>query len=438
MVDTYNSAITTGETSGLEKNNPKPRTIQFSTFNNIGVGGPGSAIYIQGQNVFVVGCYFNVSSDNSVGIDGGQFISIQNNIAINVQYFVLIDKKDGMIASHDISISNNVVNNAGRGIIVFGGVPEVYNVIISDNVFNRTTSDTTLEVRGGSNFAITDNVIARSQGVGLNFRGNYSVIQNNIIYASEAGGMTFYESSYNLVAGNSIHDNGAAGINYGGLYLTYSTNCTIADNIIYNSYSNYSRFGIYESIGSDYNTIIGNHLSNNRIFQLQSTGTHTNIHYNTGYITENHGFGTITGAINYVSLRMAVLQHRQISSLLEITQALDGAWSQLSVSMISLLISRISPERIFGGSTGMRRSEYESDRSEEQGFEPRNLRPSTDKCFASDHSRQLGECFGCSRHSYMGMAGELTHLQGLIIIAIGLYWFVFVDNSHSWLGWGSV
>jgi len=36
------------------------------------------------------------------------------------------------------------------------------------------------------------------------------------------------------------------------------------------------------------------------------------------------------------------------------------------------------------------------------------------------------------------MTPKTKKILGLIIIAIGLYWFVFVDNSHSWLGWGSV
>jgi PKD repeat protein len=35
------------------------------------------------------------------------------------------------------------------------------------------------------------------------------------------------------------------------------------------------------------------------------------------------------------------------------------------------------------------------------------------------------------------MTPKTKKILGLIIIAIGLYWFVFVDNSHSWLGWGS-
>jgi parallel beta-helix repeat protein len=116
-----------------------------------------------------------------------------------------------------------------------------------------------------SNLWITNNVITglNNSNVGILYYSNGNVssvhISNNTISnfgyeGIETTSLTKSEICRNIIFNNSQIDGRCSGI-----YLSYSQNNTVQDNIVYNQYTGYREYGT-----SDFNLIVGNDFSQNR------------------------------------------------------------------------------------------------------------------------------------------------------------------------------
>jgi hypothetical protein len=337
----YGTAVAFGVTNSQKY--PSENVISNSIFEDLGKVIPGAGVYTQQNNVHVQDCYFANLSDNAVVFEGASNGYLQNNIGINMAALTFVNGLPGL-HSENILISGNYVRDTNRFIFELGGDISVDNLTISDNIFQNTISGTGIEIRGGVGVRITDNTISNVIGCGIILMSNYTSITGNLIYNCTANGLEIHNGQHITIMGNNIHDNGEDGAAYCGVFLDYSTNVTMSSNQITNNYSDYQDYGIYEDVGSDYNIITNNIFSGNRVHQVVKTGTHTSIHYNIGYVTENRGFATGTGSTNSASVNHGLSATPTIVIVTANNTAMTGNFFVTSIDSTQFVIFWLNPQ----------------------------------------------------------------------------------------------
>jgi len=238
------------------------------------------------------------SANNPTTIDGLiKFVGVKHAAFENLR--IADVNGDGIYLStcEDIIISRCRISGTSKDGVEVGGST---NVIVSENTI-YTNTDTSVYVRLSAGVKILGNNIDQSGG-GLYgifvYRAaeteDYNVIaENYIVGGSRTAGACVYiqNSNLNRVIVNSL----LRGDRY-GLVLDDADRNVILGNIIGNP-SGYTDqdYGVYERDTSDYNQIELNHFIN-VTYPVTKVGSNTKVHRNIGYVTENSGTETGTGA----------------------------------------------------------------------------------------------------------------------------------------------
>jgi parallel beta-helix repeat protein len=129
---------------------------------------------------------------------------------------------------------------------------------ISGFTINGTSKQIIIQVAPSEDIFITNNLIEDgTYGIVLAVATSTVTITNNIIMNNLYIGIQLKTSTYNLIQGNSIEDNGAQGIEISDI----SHHNSILNNTIINN----ANEGILASLASTENTIQKNNISNNQI-----------------------------------------------------------------------------------------------------------------------------------------------------------------------------
>jgi parallel beta-helix repeat protein len=246
------------------------------------VGGIGNGNYTNIQDaidesrnddtIFVYNGIYNENlvinkSINLVGSDKNSTIIRGNN-----SLYIIFVK------SSWVNITGFTIKSGKMGIYV-SGINYSFNNI-SDNIITNNWDG--IRFYRSSNNKITNNIITNHKNLGIVFEeSKNNLIKNNKFFDDNKAIVLNRWSDYNLILNNNLTDN-LIGIslfssyknlinnNYisnctNGVYLSYSTNNTIAENIIDSNY----KYGIYLT-NSDPNEYSLNYFSNN--YQDVKTG----------------------------------------------------------------------------------------------------------------------------------------------------------------------
>ncbi len=178
-------------------------------------------------NVSVKNCVINGGSylRGGIRLNGQVVATFTGNTIYDIAYSGITTKWGGTISNSTLTIQGNTIEDCGTaGIYLAGDSGSSNRVII-----------------GGS--TVSDGNLIRNNGVGSSVKGSgirlYSIdqvsIENNTIQGNRRAGILLIDTSSVSphISGNSIHDNGQAGINIGGTStVTIGPNNDIYSNSI--------------------------------------------------------------------------------------------------------------------------------------------------------------------------------------------------------------
>jgi len=249
----------------------------------IDAGSYGAAVTITSDDVFVSGFTMICFHDNPnqfeselVDILSVKNITISDNI-IQQNQITLGSDRGGVILRNSsyCFIQNNTIikvkdNRPSWGIVLMLG--SAFINVSGNEVYNYTGG---IFVMGCSDNVIYMNYLHHNSDGIRTVLGNNNTIINNIIKYNTGEGISIYDGYENIIFKNIITDNGEGDDIDDGIGITGGS-----DNYIsYNYISNNNPSGI--QIISEYNNIINNHISNNKI------GVFCNAGYN-NYITKKY------------------------------------------------------------------------------------------------------------------------------------------------------
>jgi len=185
-------------------------------------------------------------ADAGVEINGGQDISIANNVIRNFKDGVILNGKT--VSSVDyitkgVSIVGNVVENSeGYGVTLGGllnGNPSIENTNVVGNVFKNNSLSGVLA--RGKNIIVKSNQVNNSTREGILIQeGNNINIEGNVVTDNGRDGIKAESASIgNLIISNNIvaDNNTDAGV-YNGIHVTDVTYSHINNNIVTGSHDN--------------------------------------------------------------------------------------------------------------------------------------------------------------------------------------------------------
>jgi len=235
----------------------------------------------------------------------GNLINAAGGRAIQIYSFSNADYGD----FKKVKIRDNVIyGQSDNGIRVWNVFGAFEDVEITGNVI--IGGDEGIEVNPGADKQITvtvkDNIIHDCDGIGLLLRSIiYSPIEGNVIFncGKDTGlsdplragihiyGHASYLSQYNSIRNNIIYT--TTETQRYGIYIYDTTRYTaISGNIV----TGHPLNGIIEQNTADYNVITNNDVRGNTGAGIVTVGANTEVRNNKGYITENSGTATGTGA----------------------------------------------------------------------------------------------------------------------------------------------
>jgi parallel beta-helix repeat protein len=174
---------------------------------------------------------------------------------------------------HDNTFANNGNSGFGYGIELICSSTEVYN----NDVSGSNAGYTAIELNGGDNNYVHNNVVHGNAGSGIALDAGISQVSYNVVYGhttSNTAGILLNGSNGSLVANNTLYGN------YIGLQLyATTTSATIKNNLVVSN----STVGIGFASGAagtlSYNDVYGN-VSVNYFGLTDPTGTNHNLSSN--------------------------------------------------------------------------------------------------------------------------------------------------------------
>ena len=157
----------------------------------------------------------------------------------------------------------------------------ISNVIIIGTNINGFSQGVYLS-SGGSHTISRNNITSYYAGVYLSSSNNNTISESSITNSSLNWGIEFESSSYNIVSGNNIGNNGGTGV-----YLYGSSNNTLSGNDISNNGGGIS--GGYSSN----NTFISNVITNNTGSGISFSGSSNNTFYGNDILNNEGGLELI-------------------------------------------------------------------------------------------------------------------------------------------------
>ena len=246
-----------------------------------------------------------VSYGAPVGIeiqDGSYNVIVANNYIYNCSSGgIQVSTHTDEPICHLINIYNNIIDNGPVGIAISGVSGRLAErIIVSANTITNTTSSG-ITASYLTHAEITNNFVSTNYfGLRIYYTNSYLKVSNNIFYRNDLMGMYIHaDSSYIDVSQNKFIDNGnsEAGSQIGlGVYGDYND---VKNNVFEDTRSGADRtqmYGIYFYSGGDNNNVKYNLFRNQLTAHIGNDGSGNIMKYNEGYVTENLGSSTGTGA----------------------------------------------------------------------------------------------------------------------------------------------
>lgn len=238
----------------------------------------------------------NKANQAAGSIYGVQFVKLTSSRISGITIANCSYRGFGMYTSDYNEISQVISqNNGGYGIFLYDN--SKYNHVVANITKGNTWSGIVLEsscsyntVHG--NISYYNASAAGSQGIYLLNSSNYNVVSDNVVdYTLAGSGIYIYNSSYNVVVGNSCTRN-----NRYGLLLESVSQTVVTGNTCYqNGYS-----GIRTSSFTE-NAIVGNVLRSNNDKGLEISGTKNVVAGNLVLNSYYHGITLTTSTLNTVA-----------------------------------------------------------------------------------------------------------------------------------------
>ncbi|MDD5066834.1 MAG: right-handed parallel beta-helix repeat-containing protein, partial [bacterium] len=180
--------------------------------------------------------------------------------------------------------SNSIRNNTAHGIHVQGIARS--NIIIKNEIFSNSTYGIWINSASGNYNTVASNIIHDNASIGIYLLGSYNYIYANTLNDYPGGIMQDYGIDINSGGNNIIQENIIYNQDYGGILFEGTAQSNrIVNNIIFsNRRINTSYAGIrFAGDGVDYNTIISNRLYDNYTGIVQNNADHNKIFRNLFY-----------------------------------------------------------------------------------------------------------------------------------------------------------
>jgi parallel beta-helix repeat protein len=189
-------------------------------------------------------------------------------------------------SQHNQLRGSTIHHNRGGVRLVTGG----HNNTVADTAIYKNTEYGAFVSTSENNF--TDNTIHNNTGCGIEHAfAHHLTIFNNSIYNNSGYGVSFSDSSYTVIIGSDIFDNGQVESGVWGEDSNYST---IANNTLYNN----------SGAGLSFFHVYNNTLSNNTAYGNGDSGIgmtyadYSNISDNTAYLNGEKGFWIVSSDLN--------------------------------------------------------------------------------------------------------------------------------------------
>ena len=264
-----------------------------------------------------------IQVDNVAGIFQTTMVQVSQFTVNNTDYEGVSIKgsaSGGKIT--DVTLSNGIIKNTGKmGVYVeraqrvalanlklidCGSVDstETSGISLNTGAFGRISdvSVVNCDIVNASRPSTASNGV---RGIDMKYV-NRAVISGNRISGAAHHGIQAYMCQNVTFSSNIIYNNGqlrasSSGIELIGEAAVNTKNCIVANNQVYDDQGSATQhFGVREPSNADYNLIEGNRLWGVLYNLISKTGTNTIVRDNIGYLTENYGAQTITGAVSTV------------------------------------------------------------------------------------------------------------------------------------------
>jgi len=214
-----------------------------NTISNNIVENNGGGIWLQcpsSTNNIIENNYI-VNNYKGLGGDGVSNIIYNNAVKNNTYGFYLLGNLNNIT-------NNTVIDNVQCGFLLYGSNDYLANNEITDNYDG-------VQIRGRYNI-VKDNIIKSNKNNGIYFYnpGKYNTIEDNIIDSNKNGISLLYSGDCNVIVRNSIR--------YNELHGIYN-NASCRNIFCYNNISLNGGVGVYLTWNSINNIINGNNLSKN-------------------------------------------------------------------------------------------------------------------------------------------------------------------------------
>ena len=273
-------------------------SVTDSRIDQVTVKDMGSSVALSGR-----GIYFNTSSRNQITnclCTGSKrqniviYLNSNNNIIVNN---VCKDSEDRNYVFHTANnnvLSNNVsVGAIGDGIQIRDS--SFYNIITGNYCTGGSLAGINITSTCSDNI-ITNNYCYQNASHGISCNCSNNVIADNSCYDNTGSGISVDSSgTYNLIADNFLDNNGGVGGGLdNGITMLGDYNCVTGNGFRKGASQAY---GIRIFAGGDNNFVSANNLVDaGTTAALSNAGAGNKIIGNNGWITENYGKSTGTGA----------------------------------------------------------------------------------------------------------------------------------------------
>ncbi|MBN2012974.1 right-handed parallel beta-helix repeat-containing protein [candidate division KSB1 bacterium] len=216
-IDVQHLTIEKYQTHAIRLSNSHDAVVKHSTFKNatdVGVGGAGYGVSIQGDKSYDNSSKFNL-------VDSCQCLGPYIRHGILMQY-----------ATHNNAVTNNMLVNTRLDAIDLHGEDEYCNEIYQNEIHNVKTgagvgvgnTGSTHDASGPYNYIHDNTVINCREGVKVYLGSPDTRIENNIITqttVSSGKGVYLLNAPRTIVYGNTIYSN--SGYNFSGIYLNHDS-----------------------------------------------------------------------------------------------------------------------------------------------------------------------------------------------------------------------
>jgi len=263
------------------------RNIMFDANNNQ-VMESGGMVYsgfcldfVHVRNSIIENTYTTKATYDGLKLEFIEECIIQGNYAFNNGHCgISID--DWAVKNH---VSNNIVDQNGWD-----------GILIDSNALQNTIVQNIAKENGGDGIELRDlahgnsvigNIAIDNSDSGIYVeQSNYVTISGNIVEWNDDKGIGLKQSNFTSVSGNTVRNNDQDNNGDSGIVIEDCFNSTFTANIAVDTQGTPTQdYGIFESVNSNYNIVIGNVAYGNVDGQVYTQGANTIENHNQGGTT---------------------------------------------------------------------------------------------------------------------------------------------------------